>query len=153
MGKHKVFFSALMFCFAGLACYGQEPQIQAKITPALTEVRNNEAFLVSVVILNAGREDQVLRFSTCGEGIEWGTDNPLVRPHGGGSCKKPGILRIGLKPGGEYARKFSAHIELADDKTPHESVTFRLELFYEGHGAAAKVVQIWSNAVTVNVQR
>jgi hypothetical protein len=153
MHKSKMLSIALLFCFAELSCYSQDPPIQAKITPSLTEVRNNETFSVSVVILNTDREEQVLQFSTCGEGIAWNTDNPLVHPHSGGYCKKPGLLHIRLKPGGVYTGKFSAHIELADDKMLHESVTFRLALFYESLGVALKVVPIWSYAVTVTVTR
>jgi hypothetical protein len=57
MFKPYVLLSAMLFGLVGLAACGQESPIQLKITPALTEVRNNQAFSILAVVRNAGKED------------------------------------------------------------------------------------------------
>jgi hypothetical protein len=153
MIKPRMLAGALLLFFAGLPAFGQDLPLQATITPASTEVKVNQTFAVSVVVRNTSSEEQALEFSTCGEGIVWQVDSPLVRPHGEGYCKKSGHLRVALKPGETFESTLHAHIEVADGERLPESVTFRLEISYDDRETPPKGVCVWSNAATVGVTR
>jgi hypothetical protein len=153
MLKLYALLSATLVGLMGLVTYGQESPIQVKITPASTEVRNNQAFSVSVVIHNVSSEVQMLEFSTCGESIAWSTDNPLIHPHAESACEKPGYSRIALGPDKVFERTMHAHVALAEGKAALESVTFRLEISYDNHGSPPKKARVLSNAIAINVDR
>ncbi len=153
MLKRQLLLCALLLVPRGLASFGQAPPIVAKITPALTGVKVNQTFAVSVVVRNISSEEQSLQFWTCGEGIVWSVDNPQVRPQVEGACTKPGRLRVALKPGEKFERTLHADVAVADGERIPDSVTFRLKLYYDDHGTPPKSVRFWSNPVAINVAR
>jgi hypothetical protein len=153
MIKPRMLAGALLLFFAGLPAFGQDLPLQAKITPALTGVKVNQTFAVSVIIRNVSSEEHALEFWTCGEGIVWSVDSRLLRPHVDGACKKPGHAHIALEPGESLEKTMHAHVDPADGATLPDSVTFRLELYYDDHGTPPKGVRFWSNAATIGVTR
>jgi hypothetical protein len=152
MNTRKALFATLLFCFGGLAAYGQSPPLLVEIKPAQTVVHSNEEFLVSTALRNTSSEVQVLGVMSCSYPSQWAADNTSVYVSQV-SCLRNVLFRISLKPGEAYERTLSVHVELASGKGQLESVTFRLGFQDENPPTVPRVPRIWSNAVTVSVTR
>ncbi len=152
MFKRKVLFGTLLFCFGGLAAFGQDSPIKVTISSALTQVRNNEIVSVCTTLRNISSEEQVLEALSCGYSNQWIADNPSVLLLGD-PCKKVGLMQIRLKPNETHERHLSIRVTLPASGSHPQSVTFRLGFQNERSRTEMKPPRIWSNAVTVNVTR
>jgi hypothetical protein len=160
MLKRALLLCALLFGLAGLASYGQGTPIRAEIKLARTDVRVNEAFLVSTSLRNASTEEQVLEVWACGYGRQWTADSPSVQVDHGEPCLANSLVKVKLRPGETYKRP-PVRVTLAAGAVPATLITFRLgyqnELEPKDEGTQGSVKtappRIWSNAVRVSVTR
>jgi hypothetical protein len=152
MNKRKVLFVVFLFCFEGLAAYGQSSPTNVEIKLAQIAVKNNEDFSVNTAIRNTGNDEQVLEIWFCGYCNRWIADNPSVHI-GVESCLKNSSQTIRLMPGKAFEEAVPVRVELPVGSGQHELVTFRLGIKGGTYGTKWTVSPIWSNAVTVNVTR
>ena len=155
MSKIRMSFYILLFCISELTGFGQNSPITVDIKPEQTAVEGNETFLVSSVLRNTSKENQVLKIWSCSYSWQWTADDLAVHVNEA-SCKKNTISHIELKPGEVYQRAVSVQIKQFGVGNSHsESVTFRL-----GYEDASQVKQVrpssetspvWSNPITVSV--
>jgi hypothetical protein len=143
-------FSVLLFCFAGMAAYGQDSPFKVEIKLAQTQVNNYEAFSVATAIRNASAEEQTLDIWSCSYPTQWVSDIATVHVNLA-VCKKNELLHIKLKPGEACEKPLSIRIQLAPGDGKPEPVTFLM-----GYKSATFVTgQVnrpnWSNAATVTV--
>ncbi len=143
----------MLFCFGGLAVYGQSSDLKVEIQPAQTVVKNNEDFSVSTVIRNTGKNEQKLAVLLCCYSMLWTTDNPFVHTDCIEGCARNSAIRIQLKPGQIYEKTVRVRVEIGAGRDRNEPVTFRLGLNAATYRSEPKIPTIWSNAVTVNVTR
>jgi hypothetical protein len=175
MHKSKMLSIALLFCFGGLAVYGQSSPLQLEIKLAQTVVQNNEDFSVSTVIRNTSSAEQSLQVLHCCYSAQWTADNPLVHVDCAESCMKNIPWKVTLKPGEAYKKTVLARVALAAGTGQPESVTFRMGFQSNSYktepvaplpwGISATngttqtrqmihdTPQIWSNAVMISVTR
>src|ERR1017187_8626257 len=99
MSKRKVMLCALLFCFAGLAAYGQDPLLKVEIRTAKSAIKNKEEFSVATVIRNTGENDQALAILDCCYSMLWVADNPSVFVDCGEACMNNSLYDMKLKPG------------------------------------------------------
>lgn len=151
MGKHRVLFSALIFCFAALSASGQESPLKVEIKLAQTAVKNGEDFSAPTTIRNTGSDEQVFGVWDCGY-AQWDTDNPSVQ-RVGGDCMKNLLRKVILKPGESAHWDVPVRVSLPAGSNAQESITFRLGFHAAAYGTVPEIPQIWSNAITVNVRR
>lgn len=97
MEKHKVIFGLLLFCFGGLAVYGQSSPLKVEIKLAQTAIKNNEKFTLSATIHNTGNDEQEFEVWTCGY-LQWSVDNPSLHVVEE-DCLKNLPYKVKLKPG------------------------------------------------------
>ena len=82
MSTRKTLFATLLFCFGGLAAYGQSSPLKVEIKLSQTVVKNGEDFSAPTTIRNTGSDERVFGVWDCGY-AQWDTDNPSVQRVGG----------------------------------------------------------------------
>jgi hypothetical protein len=153
MTQCKLLFSILLFCFGGLAVFGQSSPLKAEIVLVKTTVKNNTDFYVKTVLRNTGDSEQSLEVLYCCYSVQWASNNPSVHVDCDEACmnNSPGIIK--LKPGQTYEKKVPVHVELRAESKDYELVTFRLGFQPASYRLKTDISRIWSNALMVSVTR
>jgi len=137
----------------GKVTWCQEFKAEIHVSPI--QVKPDTPFLVDTAIRNMDKHQQTIEICPCTYPSQWVADNPSIQVHDF-ACLQSTLKRITLKPGQAYKNSFL--VEALSSKTgPTRDITFRLRY---GTKAAQgewkpwpKIPPIWSNAVTVTVER
>jgi hypothetical protein len=153
--------------------HGQPFKAEARVTQAV--VKNGKFLPVVTAIRNVSAEEQIFYIWPCNYRGVWTTDNALVHM-GGAACLQDAPVIIRLKPDKTYEQELFVYVDLPSDRN-RGNLSFRL-----GYGAKATpfksqpplampipnygskiylgtwlpwpyIPPIWSNAVTVTVER